>query len=91
MPRSVRLPERDQVTQHSVLPFAPKGLSRLEAARHIGVSASTFDAMVKDGRMPRPKTVGARVLWDRLRVESYFDALPEQGMSVEDDSFADWQ
>lgn len=71
--------------------FAPKGLSRLEAARHIGVSPSTFDAMVKDGRMPKPKTIGSRVLWDRVKVEAYFDALPEQGGGDEDDSFADWQ
>ena len=90
MPRSVRLPERDQVTA-IVLPFPPKGLSRLEAARHVGVSPTTFDAMVKDGLMPRPKTVGARVLWDRVKVETYFDALPDKGGSIEDDSFADWQ
>lgn len=72
--------------------FAPKGLSRIEAARHIGVSTTTFDAMVNDGRMPRPKIVGARVLWDRVRLETFFDALPERGGSSDDgDSFADWQ
>ena len=75
------------------LPFAPKGLSRLEAARHVGVSPTTFDVMVGDGRMPRPKTVGARVLWDRMKIEAFFEALPEQGDSTGSagDSFADWQ
>ena len=29
----------------------PRGLSRVEAAQYLGISASMFDAMVKDGRM----------------------------------------
>lgn len=75
------------------MPFAPKGLSRTEAARHIGVSTTTFDKMVGDGRMPRPKLVGSRVLWDRYKLEAFFDALPEDDDPSSDDydSFADWK
>jgi hypothetical protein len=45
-----------------VLPpsLPPRGLSRVEAARYIGVSPSLFDEMVKDGRMPPPKPINAR-------------------------------
>jgi len=38
------------------LPIAlpPRGLSRTIAAAYIGVSATLFDQMVSDGRMPNP-------------------------------------
>jgi excisionase family DNA binding protein len=57
--------------------YAPRGLSREEAARYIGVGATTFDEMVADGRMPRPKRVDGRVIWDRLRIEAAFSDLPD--------------
>ena len=64
-----------------VLPpsLAPRGLSRPEAAAYIGVSGSLFDAMVKDGRMPLPKRINSRTVWDRQRLDEAFEALPETG------------
>jgi excisionase family DNA binding protein len=35
--------------------YAPRGMSRDEAARYVGVGATKFDEMVKDRRMPRPQ------------------------------------
>ncbi len=63
-----------------ILPLSlpPRGLSRTEAAAYIGVSPTLFDEMVQDGRMPRPKRVNARTVWDRRRVDLAFDALDEQ-------------
>src|SRR5688572_10862411 len=58
----------------------PRGLNRVQAAEYIGVGTSLFDAMVKDGRMPRPFRVGARVIWDRHQVDASFDALAEHDM-----------
>ena len=52
-------------------------MSRDEAARYVGVGTTKFDEMVADGRMPRPKRVDGRVIWDRLRVEAAFTDLPE--------------
>jgi predicted DNA-binding transcriptional regulator AlpA len=57
----------------------PRGLSRIEAARYIGVSPSKFDEMVRDGRMPRPKRVDARKVWDIRRLDNAFDDLPDDG------------
>jgi predicted DNA-binding transcriptional regulator AlpA len=57
--------------------FFGLGLSREIAARFIGVSATTFDVMVKDGRMPVARRIGARKLWSRVELESAFDALPK--------------
>ena len=58
------------------LAYPPRGLSREEAARYVGVGATTFDQMVKDRRMPRPKRIGARVVWDRLALDAAFSDLP---------------
>jgi excisionase family DNA binding protein len=59
------------------LAYPPRGLSRDEAARYVGVGATKFDEMVADGRMPRPKRVDGRVIWDRLKIEAAFSDLPE--------------
>ncbi len=53
-----------------------RGLSRVEAAEYIGVGASKFDAMVSDGRMPKPKKIDGRRVWDVRSLDRSFDALP---------------
>ena len=37
-----------------------------------------FDQMVADGRMPKPKRIDGRVVWDRLQLDSAFAALPDE-------------
>lgn len=59
------------------LTYPPRGMSRDEAARYIGVGATKFDELVADGRMPRPKRIDGRVIWDRLRIEAAFSELPD--------------
>lgn len=61
------------------LAYPPRGLSREQAARHIGVGATKFDEMVQDGRMPRPKRIDGRVVWDRVAIEAAFTDLPDDG------------
>jgi hypothetical protein len=43
------------------LRFPPRGMSRVEAADYVGISPSLFDTTVRDGRMPGPKLMGARL------------------------------
>lgn len=59
------------------LNYPPRGMSRDEAARYVGVGTTKFDEMVADRRMPRPKRIDGRVVWDRLRVEASFSDLPD--------------
>ena len=59
-----------------IIYYPPRGLSRDEA-RHIGVGPSKFDEMVAAGLMPRPKRIGSRVVWDRLKIEAAFSDLPD--------------
>jgi excisionase family DNA binding protein len=58
--------------------YPPRGMDREEAARYVGVGVTKFDQMVADGRMPRPKKVDGRVLWDRMKLDAAFTDLPEE-------------
>lgn len=55
----------------------PRGLSRIEAAAYIGISPTLFDQLVRDGRMPRPKRIGARTVWDRQALDIAFASIPD--------------
>jgi hypothetical protein len=37
--------------------------------------------MIKDGRMPGPKRINSRVVWDRKKLDLAFDALPDDDTS----------
>ena len=58
----------------------PRGLSRVQAAEYIGIGATKFDEMVDDGRMPKPKRIDGRTVWDRVKVDEAFAALGEGDM-----------
>jgi predicted DNA-binding transcriptional regulator AlpA len=59
------------------LRIEPRGLSRVEAAGYVGVSPSLFDEMVRDRRMPNPKRINRRTVWDRKQLDIAFEALPD--------------
>lgn len=64
-------------------------LSRVQAAKHCGVSPNTFDRMVGEGIMPGPKRIYSRVLWDLVALNAAIDALPEEGGQPPDRDDAD--
>jgi predicted DNA-binding transcriptional regulator AlpA len=76
---------RTEAINYSRIP--PRGLSRVEAAGYIGVSPTTFDKLVADGRMPAPKRINARTVWDIRRLDLAFDNLPSDDYEL-DDPFA---
>jgi predicted DNA-binding transcriptional regulator AlpA len=65
------------------------GLDRLQAAAAIGVSATTFDGLVREGRMPRPRQLGSRRIWDVDEIRAAFKVLPRDGEDQEDKTWAD--
>jgi hypothetical protein len=67
---------RNKIASALPISLAPRGLSRVQAAEYIVVSPTKFDEMVKDGRMPRPKQVDTRTIWDRIQLDDAFTALP---------------
>lgn len=63
--------------------LAPRGLSRTQAAAYVGISPTKFDEMVKDRRMPKPKRIDGRTVWDRVALDSAFDDLPNEAEANE--------
>ena len=53
-----------------------RGLSRNDAANYVGCGPTKFDEMVADGRMPPPRRIDGRKVWDVVELDSHFDALP---------------
>jgi hypothetical protein len=76
-----------QGSKENILPLslAPRGLSREQAAAYIGISPSLFDILVKDARMPAPKRVNARTVWDRIKLDAAFEALADTDACAEDE------
>ena len=74
-----------------IMPFWPVvfGLGEVEAAAAIGVSASKFRTLVKDGRMPSPRRIDGRNIWDVDELRAAFKTLPHDGESEKADSWAD--
>ena len=64
------------VAKHPKIRIEPRGLHREEAAAYIGVGLSKFDEMVRDGRMPGPRKVDTRNIWDRYALDDAFENLP---------------
>lgn len=69
---------------------AKRGLSRTEAAGYIGIGTTLFDKLVSEGRMPRPKRIGVRNVWDRFEVDLAFDRLSTDNPDYVDADKGDW-
>jgi predicted DNA-binding transcriptional regulator AlpA len=63
----------------AVLPPTKRGLSRILAAGYVGVGLTKFDEMVSDRRMPKPKRIDGRKVWDVRALDRFFEALPSDG------------
>jgi predicted DNA-binding transcriptional regulator AlpA len=59
--------------------YPPRGMGRLEAARYVGVGPDKFDEMVADRRMPKPREIDRRIVWDRVELDIAFSELPHRG------------
>lgn len=57
--------------------WVPRGLCREEAAYYIGVGPTKFDELVASKRMPQPKRIDGRVIWDRAHLDMAFNELGE--------------
>ncbi|MER8388789.1 hypothetical protein NKG60_05070 [Mesorhizobium sp. M1428] len=64
--------------------YPPRGLSRIEATRYVGVGSTLFDEMVADGRMPRPKHINSRAVWDRVALDMAFTSLPDKNHGLQE-------
>jgi len=74
-----------------IRPIPRRGLSRDEAAMYIGISASKFDELVRDHRMPGPKRIDGRKIWDVRDLDVAFDALPSENPPSQGSSWDDFR
>ena len=56
----------------------PRGLNREVAASYIGIGTTLFDTLVTEGRMPKPKLINSRKVWDRQELDIAFNKLPNE-------------
>jgi len=70
--------------------LAPRLINREASAAYINVCPTTFDQMVKDGKMPQPKHLtGKRHAWDVRALDAAIDHLPQVGDNALDDTWDD--
>jgi len=68
-----------------------RGLSREEASIYLGISPTKFDELVRDGRMPSPKRIDSRKIWDVRELDVAFDALPSENRGSQGTSWDDFR
>jgi predicted DNA-binding transcriptional regulator AlpA len=63
-----------------------RGLSRVESALYFGISPSKFDELRKDGRVPPPRLIDGRKVWDVKELDIAFEEFPLES----NDNSEDW-
>lgn len=66
-----------------------RGLTEEEAAVYLSISPSFFRTLVTEGKMPRPRVLGSRRIWDVDDLDAAFKDLPREGDAGEIDTWAD--
>ena len=56
-----------------------RGFNRSEAADYIGVGTTKFEDLVNQRRMPQPRLMDKRMVWDVCELDEYFEKLPQRG------------
>jgi hypothetical protein len=69
--------------------IARRGLSRVEAAIYVGISPSKFDQLIAGGRMPGPRRIDSRKVWDVRELDLFFDELPRHHAEEAVNTWAD--
>ena len=57
------------------LSYPPRGLRASRAAAYLGMSQSSFLALVDERIMPQPKRIKGMSIWDRYALDAAFDRL----------------
>ncbi|HEY6630519.1 MAG TPA: hypothetical protein VIZ90_03615 [Rhizobiaceae bacterium] len=71
--------------RQAILPesLPPVGISREQAAAFVGISASLFDRLVHEGKMPPARALYSRLVWDVAEVTDAFRQIPHRSEPVD--------
>jgi predicted DNA-binding transcriptional regulator AlpA len=58
--------------------YPPRGLTREDAARYIGLGPTKLDELVEQGKMPKPTRIGRKLVFDRLKLDAAFGDLQSE-------------
>jgi predicted DNA-binding transcriptional regulator AlpA len=65
----------------------PRLINREAAAAYVNLSPGSFDLMVEEGKMPKPKQLtGRRSAWDVRALDVCVDNLPQVGDTGPEDT-----
>jgi hypothetical protein len=81
-----KLTKRKEVMSFLPIVF---GLGEAEAAAAIGISTTKFRSLVVEKRMPSPRRLDGRNIWDVDELRAAFKALPHGDETEKPDSWAD--
>jgi hypothetical protein len=84
--RSKRRPALSEVR-----PVPRRGLSMQESAMSLGISAVKFGELVRQARMPPPKRIDGRKVWDVRELDVAFDTLPTENNASQGSSWDDFR
>lgn len=78
-------------TRREVLASLPVvfGLAEPEAAAAVGLGVTKFRELVLNRRMPRPRRIDGRLVYDVDELRAAFKSLPHEGGEDEIDTWAD--
>ena len=73
-----------------------RGMTEREAASYLSLSPSHFRRLVEQGKMPRPRLVGQRRIFDAEELDQTFFGFPREGgiepsFGEEIDTWADFK
>ncbi len=66
------------LAQQRVVVEPRRALSREEAAAYVGIGATMFDELVREGSLPQPVWIRSRKVWDIRALDLAFDKLAGQ-------------
>ena len=67
-----------------------RGLGEAEAALYIGLGVTKFGSLVKDKRMPPPRVIDGRRIWDVDDLDAAFRELPIEGAEADSPKPNSW-
>ena len=81
-----------EMPKQTALPptLPPRLITREAAAAYVCISPTTFDEMIRNGKMPRPRVIGERrKAWDVRALDAAIDNLPSDGDGTAHESWND--